>query len=188
MFKWITLILTFVMGRLNSHAPQMSFNLKDSAMGIFDDITFKSRKAVSLLLVALASVIFICGGFFISLIDATRQYDAAGVITFSSTFLSGLVLALVAVGVFTWVFASAWPGVKLNKSQQKEEALRPPPPPPQPPSSIEHAVTALIMDFIHEREHRREAQGSHTNTSGNPTPPRPRDSAFNEEIPPVYPH
>ncbi|MBC7369946.1 MAG: hypothetical protein H7326_00170 [Bdellovibrionaceae bacterium] len=185
MIKWVGLILSFVMGRFNSHAPQSGFNLKDTAMGIFDDITLKSRKAAGLLLGGLGCVILFCGGFFISLIDATRQYDADGAIAMTSTFTAGLVLALVGVGIFTWIFASAWPGLKVSKQKMREEAaaLRNPPPSPQP-SSIESAVTALIMDFVHEREHNRSTQ-SHSA----PPPMRPHDStSFNEELPPVYPH
>jgi hypothetical protein len=190
MIKWIGLILSFVMGRLNTHAPQMTFNFKDSAMAVFDEVTFKSRKAVSLLLVALASVIFICGGFFISLVDATHQYDQEGMIRFSSTFLSGVVLALVAVGIFIWVFASAWPGAQHNRMKAKlkdkmDEMAEQAKPAPSP-SSIEQALTALIMDFVHEREAKREQRYS---SAPPQTPPRPSESAMNDEfVPPVYPH
>jgi hypothetical protein len=192
MLKWIGLILSFVMGRFNNHAPPMNFNFKEAAMGVFDEMTFKSRKAASLLLVALASVIFICGGFFISLIDATRQYDQTGGIALSSTFIAGAILALVAVGIFTWVFTSAWPGAQNERLQRKlknkmEDFAEHAAPPPPPPSSIEHALSALIMDFVHERESNRERRGPEGH---HPPPPRPhdREAAFADEVPPVYPH
>ena len=186
MIKWIGLILSFVMGKFNSHTPPMSFNLKETAMGIFDDITLKSRKAVGLLLGALACVILFCGGFFISLIDATRQFDLSGSVGMTSTLAAGLVLALIGVGVFTWIFTSAWPGLNETKEKlrEKTEAMRNPPPPPQP-SSIEQAVTALIMDFVHEREQNRASSHNappHMRTHDGPT------NMNNEGAPPVYPH
>ncbi|RYZ81303.1 MAG: hypothetical protein EOP06_23755, partial [Proteobacteria bacterium] len=91
MIKWLGIILSFVMGRFNHQSAPMGFNFKETAMAVFDEVTFKSRKAITLLLAALASIIFLCGGFFISLIDATKQYDQQGSIAFTSTFVSGLV-------------------------------------------------------------------------------------------------
>lgn len=174
MIKLLGLLLSFFMGKFSFHGPKL--NIREAAMAIFDEAIFKSRKAVTLLLTALASMIFICGGLFISLIDATRQYDQAGIINFSSTFISGLVLMLIAAGIVTWVFASAWPGVKKQGPQVQEVLERDTRP---QPNTLETALSALIMDFVKERELKRESA---------PSAARPVPSQEREETPPTYAH
>lgn len=157
MLKWIEIIASFFIGKMQpSHGP----SLRESAIAIFEEITYKSRKAVSLVVISLAAAIFALGGFFISLINATSQYDQTGAVNFTSTLGSGLVLILIAVGTFAWVFGSAWPGVKQSKAahkaeqehhhhQQQEQAHQ------HQPSSLEYALSMLVMDFVKERELRR---------------------------------
>jgi hypothetical protein len=161
MLKWIEIIASFFIGKMQ---PTQGPGLRETAIALFEEITYKSRKTVSLVVISFAAAIFALGGFFISLLNATMQYDRDGVITFTSTFISGLVLIAIAVGTFAWVFGSAWPGTKKFKGLEmhgpKHHAHEPlphelPERPLHQPSSLEQALSALVMDFVKERELRR---------------------------------
>ncbi len=176
MFKWVGFILSFIFGRLNAQTP-LAFQIKESALEAFDEMTLKSRKTVRLILVAAASVLFICGGFFIALIDATQQYDQNGIIFISSAFVSGILLTLFSSAVFIWVFTSAWPGIAKSRLKTSEDTLSRNLPPHQP-SNIELAISALIMDFVHEREENRAKNASEDIESPH----------SDSETPPLYSH
>lgn len=158
MLKWIEIIASFFIGKMQ---PANGPSLRETAIQIFEEITYLSRKTVSLIVISFSAAIFALGGFFISLINATTQYDRDGVISFSATFISGLVLIALAVSAFVWVFNSAWPGLKKFKTASKDshktahqhedhhERHH------RQVSPIEAAVSALVMDFVKEREIRR---------------------------------
>lgn len=184
MLKWIEIIASFFIGRMQSHEGP---SLRESAIAIFDEITYKSRKAVSLIVVSFAAAIFALGGFFISLINATTQYDRDGVIGFTATFVSGLVLIVLAIAAFAWVFNSAWPGVKKYKTMHRHQESREfreqqehVHAQPKQPSSLEQALSMLVMDFVHERQARRaESQSPLMNDEPDfraPSMTRPNDS------------
>jgi hypothetical protein len=150
MMKWLSILISFFFGRMNA-APHIS--IKETAMSIFAEITYQSRRAVVLSLAAMGTIIFICGGFFISLIDATGQFDRDGAVRMSATLVAGIALLVVAAVVAIWIFASAWPGVRQHAQTHKHQdtASR-----SEAPSSLEQALALLVMDFVRERELRRE--------------------------------
>jgi len=179
--KWLGLILTFLFEKMTSHGP----SLKDSAVAIFEELTYKSRKTMSLILAGFASIIFLCGGFFISLIDATGQFDREGSIRMTSTFIAGLLLVAIAVFVFAWIFGSAWPGVKEHAVHAEDTASR-----AGAGSPLELALSALLMDFVKEREFKREnveAQRSHPHPAPPPPSKKPREKPPERE-PSHLPH
>ncbi|KHD87799.1 MAG: hypothetical protein OM95_12360 [Bdellovibrio sp. ArHS] len=160
--KWLALVLSFVFGRLNMR-PR---GFKDAAIEIFDEVSFRSRRMVTLILVGVAAVIFFTGGLFISLLDLSMQWDRTGSILWSATLSTGVGLIVLASAAFAVVFLRAWPGAvkakqqikrKLKHEQEEEEAEL-----QRHPSSLEQALSALVMDFVKEREIRRAARSSET--------------------------
>lgn len=146
--KWLTVFMSFLFGRLNAKAP----SLRETAIEVFDEVSRKSRRVVSLSMTAFGSIILFCGGFFIALLDTTAQYDRSGEIFLTATLAAGLALLAVSVIIFSYVFLRAWPGAHPEKTmrfQSKET------PNYRPPSSLENALAALVMDFVKERESRR---------------------------------
>ncbi|KYG64325.1 hypothetical protein AZI87_13920 [Bdellovibrio bacteriovorus] len=174
--KWLALVLSFVFGRLNMR-PR---GFKDAAIEIFDEVSFRSRRMVTLILVGVASVIFFTGGLFISLLDLSMQWDRTGSIVWSATLSTGVGLILLASAAFAVVFLRAWPGAtkakqqikRKHKHEQEEEEMD-----RKRPTSLEHALSALVMDYVKEREIRRAARGPETsayageNVAGGTTAP-----------------
>lgn len=159
--QWLAMIITYFFGRKSSKTK----SLKEMAIEIFDEISFRSRKVVTLTMMALGSVIIFCGGFFIALIEATSQYDRVGYVGWSATLVAGLGLIGIASAVFATVFARAWPNPHAFQHEQIHEQAAPP-----PTSGIEAALSALIMDFIKERELRRQGFAKQS-------PPQPEPTA-----------
>ncbi|AFY01211.1 hypothetical protein Bdt_1515 [Bdellovibrio bacteriovorus str. Tiberius] len=148
-----------------SHKPRRS--LKDSALEIYDAITIRSRTAVFLSMTGLGAIAFVCGGVFMFITEATGQYDRTGAIFWNSTLITSLCLTAIAVGGLSYVYFFAWPGVRAAdrrrdaaeaefKRQQELHA-----------GSLESALSALVMDFVRERELRRAQRGT---SSPSPTP------------------
>lgn len=166
--QWLSLLISFLVGKFNnSHRP----SLKESVYSIVEEAVLKSRKPVALLLGGLASVLILCGGIFISILDLTRQYDQAGFVQFTATLGAGLALVVLTLGAFAWIFMSAWPGAKeraAEKRLQEEQA-------PREASTLEQALATLVLDFVKEREQKRD-QTLH------PVPPTPVE----KESPSLY--
>lgn len=148
--KWLFVALSFIYRKMTSHR---SPSLKETAVEIFEEISHKSRKMVALTLAGVAAVIFLTGGFFISLINATTQYDEIGEVAMSATLSGGLGLILLALITFGVVFLQAWPGIKKRKQHEKEmkEAA-------MAGGPLEQALALLVTDFVKEREMRRTAR------------------------------
>lgn len=146
--QWLAMIITYFFGRKSNKTK----SLKEIAIEIFDEISFRSRKIVTLSMMALGAVIIFCGGFFIALIEATSQYDRVGYVGWSATLVAGLGLIAIASAVFATVFARAWPTPQSYYHEQIHEQATPP-----PTSGIEAALSALIMDFVKERELKRQS-------------------------------
>lgn len=157
--RWLGMVLSFLFGRMNTKPK----SFREIAMEIFDDVSRRSRKVVSLTLAGLAAVIFFCGGVFISIIDGTTQYDRLGAVNWTATFGAGVALILLAVAVFAGVFLRAWPGALQRHSRvpphQETSVL---------PSALEQALAALVMDFVKERELRRAARPQPEHPSPSP--------------------
>jgi hypothetical protein len=147
--KWLSLVFSFLLGKFNTpHRP----SLKETAFEVIEEATFKSRIPLALLLGALSCVLLLCGGFFMGLIDLTQQYDREGVVRFTASFGSGLALLLIGVGIFSYIFIYAWPGARKHSVEQKlkeQEAKT-------ANSSLEQALATLVLDFVKEREQKRE--------------------------------
>ena len=152
--KLIPMILSFVMGRLNS---KHSKGLRESAMEIFDEVTFRSRSIVTLTLGGLGAVILLCGGVFIAILDATTQYDRSGIIVWTATFGAGVTLVLLAGLTFALVFMKAWPRPALVSSKEAPLATA-------GTSPLEAALATLVMDFVKEREVRRNVREAQEKT------------------------
>jgi hypothetical protein len=187
--QWLGLIASFVIGRMNNKKAGPSLM---SPQAIFEDITFKSRKVVMLTLGAVIAVVLLCSGLMMSIIDATTQYDKNSIITFSATFNTGLVLALLAVISFTFIFTRAWPGVREHRNEFRAEtkssslgfSRASSKPEPHHAGGLEQAISALIVDFVKEREVRRQSNARPTGETYGEQ--RARTKGFEQEPPPVY--
>jgi hypothetical protein len=170
--RWLSLLFSFFLGKFNvAHTP----SLKESIAFLFEEAATRSRKPAMLILGGLACVLFLCGGFFMGLIDLTTQIDRDGTARATAGAISGFVLVAMALGVFYWIFSHAWPDIRSQKTEQpgKEHAS---------PSSFEHALTLLVMDYIKEREMRREEFRHHPPSQ----PSQPSSSSKPEPSPPLY--
>lgn len=147
--KWLMLMLSFAF-RKSPKTP----SLKETALEIFEEVSHKSRRIVSLTLTGIAAVIFFCGGFFISLFNATTQYDSTGNVFLTATLSGGLGLIALAAITFGLVFLRAWPGVIEEKHRAKAEQAQ------APGGSLEQALAMLVRDFVKEREMRRQSEAS----------------------------
>ncbi|MGZ3768048.1 MAG: hypothetical protein ACXVCP_05390 [Bdellovibrio sp.] len=168
--KWLMLMLT-IMFRKFSRPP----SLKESAMEIFEEVSHRSRKIISLTLTGIAAVIIFCGGFFISLINATTQYDNTGKLFLTATLSAGLVLIAFALITFAVIFLRAWPGVKERNAKEQLAAG----------SSLEQALSLLVLDFVKARQEKREATASHAGYK--PEEPSGREKPMEHEPPPSNP-
>lgn len=158
--KWLSLLFSFFLGKFNLSRPQ-GLSFKESINLLFDEIAYRSRKPAMLALGGLVCVTLLCGGFFMGLIDLTNQYDQEGAVRATAGSITGFALAAIAIGIFTWIFKSAWPGVKaVEKTEEAKEN----------PSGLEQALTLLVMDFIKEREFKREERRQQY-----PVPPHPAE-------------
>lgn len=148
--RWLSLLLSFLLGKFNvARSPGLS--LKESLNLLFDELAYRSRKPAMLALGGIASVAILCGGFFMGLIDITTQYDRDGVVRATASSMTGFALAAIAIATFTWIFKSAWPGVKsAEKAEDTTIEVK------QSVHGLEQALTLLVMDYIKEREFKRE--------------------------------
>ncbi len=165
--QWFAMIMKYFFGKKTSKAQ----SFKEIAIEIFHEISFRSKKMVTLTLTALGAVIFFCGGFFITLLELTSQYDRVGYVSWTATLFAGFGLIVLAAGVFATVFLRAWPapGNYRPFTTPREEAA-------PPHSALESAFAALIMDFVKERELRREARGHSTSPPHSENPSRPQNT------------
>jgi hypothetical protein len=152
--RLLSLLASFFLGKLN-HTRSVS--LKETVLIIFEEVTSRSRKPVILLLSGLACILILCGGLFMSIIDLTSQFDREGSLRFTASFASGGILLTISLGVFFWIFTSAWPETR-SKIMIENEA------PQATASALEQALSLLVIDFIKEREYKREQR----------MPPEPR--------------
>lgn len=164
--QWLAMMMSFIFGKMNSKRK----SLRETAIEIFEEVSYKSRRIVTLTMTAFGAVIFFCGGFFISLLEGTSQYDQTGNVVWTSTLGAGVGLIALAAVVFATVFLRAWPGVSPHKHEHPREESA------THSSNLENALSALIMDYVKEREMRREQKMSEGT-------PRPEAPPFHEEPP-----
>lgn len=145
--QWLAIALSFLFGK---KSPRLK-SFKEIAVEIFDEIAIKSRPLITLTLTALGAMLLLCGGLFIVILELTAQYDRIGHLSWSATLLGGMGLTFLATFVFATIFLMAWPTPTIPSRSSMEEPLR-------TTSPLEAALSALIMDFVKEREVRREAK------------------------------
>lgn len=169
--QWIAMIMKYIFGRKTSKAQ----SLKEIAIEIFHEVSYQSKKMVTLTLTALGAVIFFCGGFFITLLELTSQYDRVGYVYWTSTLLAGIGLIALAAAVFATVFLRAWPspGHYKHFAAPREETS-------SQHSALEGAFAALIMDYVKERELRRETK-QHTSD-----PTSPEADSYSQQSAPLH--
>lgn len=162
--KWILMFLTLSLRQLNSRLRGPS--LRQTLMDIFYEAREKSKKLANLLVGGLAATIFFCGGFFITLINMSAQWDQTRQVVWSATLISGLVLMGLALIVYIGLYASftkddreevlaerdeRQKAERFRQSSRRYAAGRR----PESAATLETALAALVMDFIHERQEKR---------------------------------
>ncbi|UOF02381.1 hypothetical protein [Bdellovibrio reynosensis] len=155
---WLGMIAKFLFSRMSSsNRPHKS--LKDSAVEVFEEISKKSRKIVTLSIMAIGGVLLFVAGFFIALLNLTMQYDRVGYVSFTATLGAGVGLMVVAAAMFAWIFLGAWPGasdtrkaVKKAKKEVKDFKDRA----AETPNTLEGAISLLVLDYVKERQEKRD--------------------------------
>jgi len=150
--QWVSLLLSFFLGKFNVARPR-GLSFKEGINFLFEEAAYRSRKPAMLALGALVSVTILCGGFFMGVLDLTSQYDRDGYVRSSAGSISGFAMVLIAIGVFTWIFRYAWPGVKEAKEVKEKETAS--------SSGLEYALSLLVLDYIKERELKRNEHRQH---------------------------
>lgn len=150
---WLGVALTLLMGAFQPRSK----SLRESALEIYEEIMFKSRRSIVLLMIAFAAVVFFCGGFFISLIQATNHYDRTGELAFTASIGAGLILMAISIITFAVVFIWAWPGLKARRQahhrEEQHERDR-----ERKKASLDEALGMLVSDFANDRRARKQAR------------------------------
>lgn len=118
-----------------------------------------ARKIAAMSVIAIGTIIFLCGGGLIALFDATQQYDSIGVIQWSATLTAGVILMGVSAAALLTIFMFAWPGVRerraASRARQRFENQGYQSAHSAKSGPLEAAMASLIMDFVKERERKR---------------------------------
>lgn len=162
--KWLIMFLTLSLRQLNSRLRGPS--LRQTLMDIFYEAREKSKKLANLIVGGLAATIFFCGGFFITLINMSAQWDQTQQVLWSATLISGLVLMGLALIAYIGLYASFTKDDREEVLAEREEKKRRERFHPsrafnrrqEPASTLESALAALVMDFVHERQAKRESR------------------------------
>jgi hypothetical protein len=139
MIKWLGLLFSFFLGRFN----KPSTSLKDLAIEVFDELSFKSRKLISLSLTALGSVILFCGGLLILIMESASQYDHLGYLTWTAMLASGVGLLIFSAFIFAGVFLFAWPPPQHQAAKVETATAQQHP--------LESALAELVLSFTESR-------------------------------------
>lgn len=166
----LAMIASFIFGRLNNGGPRGG-GIRETVMEMFEDIVLKGRKPVILVLAGIGAVLFFCGGLFITILEGTTQYDRVGYVTLTSTLGAGIALFLIAALGFVYVFAYAWPGAGRQVSDRAREHAHT----PHQASTLEQALTVLVLDFVKERELRRDRDAQKPMGPVSPSTPYSKD-------------
>lgn len=154
MMKWITSLISFFFGA--QAAKPLNFNLKEIALEVADELALKTRKPVILILAGIVSIIFFCGGAFMAIGDATRQFDTTGQVFATATLWTGIGIAAFFAIAYSWVFLVEWPGAKRHHAMKAKEKIdkkmhehdRQVP-------GIDQALSLYILDLLEERKAKR---------------------------------
>ena len=165
--KWLGLLFPFLYKYLNPPTSGSQMSLNATALDIYDAITLKSRNVVFIFIGAIAGFAIMCGSFFMFLIDSTRQYDFSGVILWNATLTVSSILFVCSMAALAYVYFYAWPGGNpptesfsrtgdpLGSQQQTAQSTN-----HKAPSAIENALSLLVLDYIQDRQERRQARHS----------------------------
>lgn len=163
--KWLGLVFPFLYKYLNPPTTGSQMSLKATALDIYDAITLKSRSVVFISIGAIAGFAVMCGSFFMFLIDSTRQYDFSGVILWNATLTVSSILFLCSIAVLAYVYFYAWPGAEAPSENLLRSGVQAGPRHSyssatnhKAPSSIENALSLLVLDYVQERQEKRAAR------------------------------
>lgn len=151
--KWFSFLLPLLLKQLSPALAAMN----QSSLQLCEDFSLKSRKVALVVLAGMAAVLLFCGGLLITIWEAARQMDSAQVVKMNTLILAGI--SLVAVSLLTLSVAFRfWPGVRARKQRLKRERAQIK---AQRESlgqaiSLDQAVAMLILDFVKEREQKRQ--------------------------------
>lgn len=139
MMKIVMFALSYFLGQTKS-----MFQKQSSALS--EQIVMNVRSFVVIILSSVGALALFCSGFYAFVTHVAWQLDQYGGLQMTATLMITLVLWIVSLGVIVYCLRpTTW-----LKSTGVEK------PPARPAGAIEGAVAMLIMDFIKERESRRD--------------------------------
>ncbi len=145
MFSFLLPILSFFAGNAKSF-------FKDSSEIITRQLALHLRAITFLLVTALGSLTLSCVGISLFIVSLAKQLEAEDGFTFSNSMIVYLVMSLISISVLIYSLKSkTW----LEKLETEK-----PTPTPKASGAIENAVALLVMDFVEERQKKREATHS----------------------------
>ena len=147
MLRFIELLISFLMGRVQTEAPP-------SITAMIQELLPRIRRIVTLTSLALAACALICAGIIVALLEMAAQYDRVGSVSLTASNLVGFIFILIGfITGYCGLKASAWFPVQAQP-RQSEQAHH-----PSPAVEIVTALTPLIQEYLRSR---------------NPTPSEPK--------------
>ncbi|MBX9767289.1 MAG: hypothetical protein K2X47_08470 [Bdellovibrionales bacterium] len=142
MMKYLSLILSFLIGHFRGTRPESA-----SYEEMLNVLMERLKGALGALVYGLSGVVFAAGGFLTAYFNVLVRYDESGQFQLGAVAFGGLVLT--AVGLILLYVASRQQ--TLNEGKPRQTQLERP-----GTSPLEHALSALILDYVKEREAKRE--------------------------------
>lgn len=156
MGKIFTLITSFALSRLNLNDRSNSqHSFSEIYESIVEKATDRVKDIVLDLILSAGAVVLIAVGFFVALFNSLHQYDLNQFVSFNTVITGSLVLILLGAGSLYYSLSYEDSRKKKIIEQKKrfEEELTAR---SMVPNTIQSALTLLVVDFLKEREFKRQ--------------------------------
>lgn len=150
-------MLSFLLPILSFFAGNAKSFFKDSSEVITKQLALHLRAITFLFVTAIGSLTLSCVGISLFIVSLARQLDLEDGFVFSNSMIVYLVMSLISISVLIYSLSSKTWLEKLETEKAK--------PATKGSGAIENAVALLVMDFIEERQRKRDSsQANSTNT------------------------
>lgn len=168
--KWLLMVFTLLARKFTG--PDLGGSLKEMFRNALQQAIYDTRRIAALSFIAIGSMMFLCAGALIALLDATRQWDTSGQIIWGATLTSGVVIVAVSAAILVTIFTVSWPGVSARRDEKralKRAARRQATHTAKSHNPVENALAVLIMDIVKEREAKRQYKATQSPNPHKPT-------------------
>ena len=149
-------MLSFLLPILSFFAGNAKSFFKDSSEVITKQLALHLRAITFLIVTAIGSLTLSCVGISLFIVSLAKQLELEDGFVFSNSMIVYLVMSLISISVLIYSLKSkTW----LEKLETEK-----PTPTPKASGAIENAVAVVVMDFIEERQRKRESS-SHSSAA-----------------------